>query len=60
MQTLDTMIAWDLDAHVMGMYEYMRHPIVYLIHCWSTDGYEFLMQNCALTMLRIFFSDIFF
>jgi uncharacterized protein (DUF2235 family) len=47
-KTLDMMVAWNLDAHVMG------EPVFRLLTSRLTispDGYQFLMQNCEYRVL---------
>ena len=44
-QTLDTMFAWNLNAHVMSAFPNFIKIISPMYHL-PTGGYEFLMQNC--------------
>lgn len=44
-KTLDEMLAWNLNAHVMGMCHDHDFGAKMVLSKFA-DGYEFLMQNC--------------
>ncbi len=43
--TVDQMVAWNLDSHVMGPYFFVFSSCGRDLP-FFLDGYEFLMQNC--------------
>lgn len=53
-KTLDEMVAWNLDAHVMSTFSADLPLVSIETDSNCTGGYEFLMQNCASPIL--FFS----
>ena len=49
-KTLDEMLAWNLDAHVMGMCHDFDFGAKIVLNKFA-GGYEFLMQNCMSYLL---------